>query len=366
MNNLVFRFYTLLWAFQRADFYRDLADAFRRSVSLRDFIDREISNAVIVQQKVSLVIMRALARRLASGNATTLQDLMLGTAPASDQMLLAAVDYATKAKPEALEKAADAVEFQLKSLRGLAKELAIPLAAIPIVGAVCVLTAQIVVSIESSAPKGVWVGFNAFIRDLSAFILNYAPGIGIAIVGIIVALTRVMPGWIGPRRLQADKWPGFGLYRDFQAAVALSTMAMMISSGKTLVQCIEDMLPPASRWMRWQLTRILDSLQDNPSDYVAAFGRGLMPPHVRARMASLMDSSKSFDQVLIDLGTKEIDRLGGRVEQSAKALGGGLMGMLLGIAVTLSIGQMTIASAIDRESDPANVLKQKLQQQQQP
>lgn len=359
MNRLILRFNILIWMMTRATFYRDLADAFRRSVSLRDFLEREISNALLIKDTGRAMVMRALAVRLASGNGGTLQDLMRGVAPHADQMLLAAVDYSTNAKPDALEKAAVAVEFQQKSLKVLGMNLLTPAVAVPIVAALCLLTSGIIASIAASAPPSVWTGFNGLVRSLADFINGYAIHIAIGFVGAIALLIRIMPRWIGPYRKKVDNLLGFSLYRDFQSAVVLSTMAMMISSGKTLRQCVEDMMPHGSRWLRWQLQLILNSLEDNPNDYVAAFGKGLMPVAVRARIATLMDSSKSFDQVLITLGTTEVDRLGKTVELSAKTVNGGLTGFLVVIAVILSIGQMTIASALSKASDPSARFTQK-------
>jgi len=359
MNKIIFELTALLWMVHRATFYRDLADAFRRVVGLRDFLEREMSNARLLKDSMRHTIMRALSVRYASGHGTNLQDLMRGIAPQSDQMLLAAVDYAGNNKPEALDKAAAAVEFQLKSLRVLAINLAMPAVAVPIVGALCVITAGIITSIAASAPASVWQGFNGQVRWLAEVINNYSAQLAIGLLVFIAVIVRIMPRWIGPYRLIADNWPGFSLYRDFQSAIVLSTLAMMLSSGKTLRQAVEDMLPTASRWLRWQLQRILNSLEDNPNDYVAAFSKGLMPMTVRARIATLLDSSKSFDQVLVTLGSTEVDRLGKTVEISAKSVNGALTGFLVVIAVILSIGQMTIASALSSAADPSKLMRHK-------
>src|SRR5687768_8166143 len=112
MNGLIFKLVALLWMKDRATFYRDLADAFRRAVGVRDFLDREMSNSRLLKDGIRFRVMHTLSVRYASGHGTTLQDLLRGIAPHSDQMLLAAVDYAGSNKPDALEKAAAAVDFQ--------------------------------------------------------------------------------------------------------------------------------------------------------------------------------------------------------------------------------------------------------------
>ncbi|WP_208512308.1 hypothetical protein [Variovorax paradoxus] len=45
LNRIMFKIYCFLWGFGRSQFYRDLADALSRRVALRDFLEREASNA---------------------------------------------------------------------------------------------------------------------------------------------------------------------------------------------------------------------------------------------------------------------------------------------------------------------------------
>lgn len=355
MSKIMLKLSLLVWMFRRAQFYRDLADGIRRKVSLRDFFERGASNAKMLGDSIGVTVMKAIARRYASGDGASLSELFLGIAPRSDQMLLTAVDDAGDKKAEALERAADAVEFQIRGFKTLMKNLVTPAVALPIVGAICVITSDIVVNISRNAPAEVWKGFNGVVRWLAEAINANAMGIMVALVLAIGATVYLLPRWRGPLRLRADKLVGVSLYRDYNAAVVLSALAMMIGSGKTLRQALDDLRASASPWLRWQLQRIINSLEDNPTDYLAAFSRGLMPPTVRARLASLLDSSKSFDEALIALGTSEVRRLETNVSLSAQAVNYALTGVLLAVAVTLSVGQMTIAGALSSASEPSKL-----------
>jgi type II secretory pathway component PulF len=274
-------------------------------------------------------------------------------------MLLAAVDDAGTNKALALERAADAVDFQIRGMKALLKNLVMPALALPIVGAMCVITSEIVVGIAKNSPPEVWKGFNGLVRWLAEWINANAVSIPVAIVVLVAVTVYILPRWKGPARLKADKAVGFSLYRDYNAAVVLSALAMMISSGKTLRQALDDLRATASPWLRWQLQRVINSLEENPTDYMAAFSRGLMPPTVRARLASLLDSSKSFDEALITLGTSEVGRLETNVKLSAEAVNYSLTGVLVAVAVILSIGQMTIASALSSASEPSKLLQRR-------
>jgi hypothetical protein len=355
MKRVILWILFFVWSFRRSTFYRDLADAFRRKVSIRDFLARELDNSRLLKDDLNKRVMTYLSARYAAGNGMTLRDLMAGAVPDSDLMLLNAVDSA-KDRVAALETAAEAVDFNIRALKTLARNLAMPAATIPIVAVICVITAEIVVGIGDSAPPEIWSGFNGLVRLLSQLILSYwhvgAFGAAIAVAWVVY----VLPRWVGSYRLRADNLPGFSLYRDYNAAVVLSAIAMMIGSGRTLRESLEDMQFTASRWLRWQLRRTIQSLEDNPTDYLAAFGRGLMPRQIRARLASLLDSAEAFDQALIVLGSVEVARLEKRVVSSAVALNWTLTIASASVAVVLSIGQMTIGSAISRAADPAKIM----------
>ena len=359
MRKILIKLAAFLWMFRRTLFYRDMADAFKRKVSIRDFLQREVDNARLLKDETTLLIMKSLVNRYASGNGASLRELMYGIAPASDMMLLSAVDDATEGKAEALERAAEAVDFQIRSFKTLMISLATPAIALPLVGALCIITSEIIASIARDAPPSVWVGFNGHVRLIAEFINAHWGKVFLGIVAAVVFIIWQLPRWTGPYRVKADNLPGFSLYRDYNAAVVLSAMSMMIGSGKTMKQALEDLRLNATPWLRWHLQRVINSLDDNPTDYMAAFSRGLMPLSVRARLNSLLDSSKSFDVALVALGTSEVKRLEGAVKVSAETVNWTLTGALVALAVVLSIGQMTIASALSNESDPVKLMQKR-------
>jgi hypothetical protein len=359
MKKIILKLAALLWMFGRSNFYRDMADAFDRKVSIRDFLQREVDNARMLKDETTLLIMKSLVRRYASGSGSSLRELLYGIAPASDMMLLSAVDDAVEGKAEALKRAAEAVDFQIRTFKTILISLATPAIAMPLVGALCVITSEIIASIARDAPASVWVGFNGIVRIIAEFINAHWGKVFLAICATAIFIVWQLPRWTGPSRVRVDSLPGFALYRDYNAAVVLSAMSMMIGSGKTMRQALEDLRLSATPWLRWHLQRVINSLDSNPTDYLAAFSRGLMPLSVRARLNSLLDSSKSFDVALVSLGASEVKRLEGAVKVSAEMVNWTLTGALVALAVVLSIGQMTIASALSTESDPIKLMQKR-------
>lgn len=358
MNKIIFKIACLIWLFQRGLFYRDLADAFRRESTLKEFLERELTNARMVKAGVRTIVMQHLVNRFATGQALTLSELMRKVVPASDLMLLTAVDDAL-VKPNALESAADAVDFQVRSLKILGSNLAIPAVSLPVVAVICLVSADVIALIAKSAPPEIWVGFNGGVRFVAESVNDYLVHALIALTVFVVLFVLSLPRWTGRLRLKVDNIPGFSLYRDYNAAVVLSALAMMMGAKKPLVESLEDLKQAGSPWLRWHIQRILFSLDDNPNDYSSAFSRGLMPVVVRSRLATLMDSSKSFDAALIMLGSAEVKRLESSVRISAELLNWTLVSILASLAVYLSIGQLTITTALANETSISKIMQRK-------
>lgn len=359
MKTLWFKLLCFVFAFSRATFYRDMADSLRRASATRDFLARELENARMVKDSTRTAILLSLVKRFASGESTSISGLMVQVAPKSDQMLLSAVDDATKDKPAALDRAADAVDFQIRSFKVLAANLLTPLIALPAVGSICIISADIIDLIDRSMPSFVWEGFNAFIRVLASAINQYWVVSSFVLLGVVTAFVMALPRWTGSVRIKVENWPGFALFRDYNAATVLSALAMMMGSGKPLVEALQDLRRSSSPWLRWHIQRILFSLEDNPTDYSAAFARGLMPPAVRARLSTLIDSSKSFDSALITLGSAEVKRLESSVKTSAEMLNWALVGSMTIVAVLLSVGQLTVSAEISNQTSISKIMQNK-------
>src|SRR5690349_3294803 len=80
---------------QRAEFYRDLADMFRRNESMMGFFEGEIANAVRTRQRARAAALRMMLSRFQGGHqAGRVGHLLEGVMPASDMMMIVGVDHA--------------------------------------------------------------------------------------------------------------------------------------------------------------------------------------------------------------------------------------------------------------------------------
>lgn len=360
------RFVTLLeFRMKRAEFYRDLAEMFRRSEPMLSFLEGEISNAKNTHQKSRLAALRLILDRLQTGeNASRLGYLLDGVMPRSDAMMLLAVDRAPS-KTEALEALAVAVDNQSAIKRVVASYSLLPLALLPLSYGLIVILSSVIVSIKKSAPPFVqeelWSGFNGVARVLAEFTHQHGPICFGLFIALLVFVVCSLPRWTGLFRLRLENWPLFGLYRDLQTGILLTSLAMLLQTGSTLKAAIEDMSVVSSRWLRWHLRRVLASLDDNPNAMIDAFSRGLLSPYLLSRATTLKRSAPTFSHVLIELGTKEGPRVLNRVKLTAITANVIVVGSLAGLAGIMGLASMTVPGRFAALMEPTQAMALKAQ-----
>jgi len=236
----------------------------------------------------------------------------------------------------------------------------VPLLSLPICAMLINLLSQVILAVEEATPffarEALWDGFNGWARDIA----RYAQGYGLltlfAATLLIAALAWSLPRWRGAARLRVESWPVYSLYRDFQAGLLLSSMAMMLKTGETLKGSIEDLSQPASSWMRWHLSRVLAALEENPTGTVDAFRRGLLSPWLQSRAATLQRSASSFSDVLIQLGTTEGERVLARVRRAATVANLALVGLLASVATFMGVASITVPGRFATLMEPSTLM----------
>lgn len=349
----------------RASFYRDLAEMYRRNESMLTFLEGEIDNARRTRQSSRARALALMHRRYVSGiDAGRIDCVLLAALPHSDRMLLAAVHQAPD-KAAALEALARAVEQQAAMRRELWRAAALPALIAPICIALITIIAQVIVSIDDSAPAVIrprlWTGFNGLARNLAEFSLRSGPVVLVLGATLVVLLTVSLPRWTGRMRLAADNLPLYSLYRDYQAGMLFAALAMLLQSGVSLRAGLEDLADRSVPVMRWQLGRVMASLDRNPMDVVAAFRRGVLSPALLARVATLHRSAPSFGTVLIELGTREGERVVQRVRQSARVTQAVLVSGLAGVAVVMGLASLSVPASFASLMQPTALMAAELE-----
>ena len=73
----------------RAEFYRDLAEMFRRGESMLSFLEGELANSIKTRQRSRAAALRLVLSRFVAGHdGGRLEQLLRGVVPASDSTML--------------------------------------------------------------------------------------------------------------------------------------------------------------------------------------------------------------------------------------------------------------------------------------
>jgi len=344
----------------RAEFYRDFAEMYQRNEALVSFLEGEIANANLTRQRSRARALRIVFNRHQDGeHASRVSHLLEGVVPRSDAMLLTAVDRAVD-KPQALRALAVAIDKQRQMLRLVLACAALPAITIPICYVLIALLGKVILVIDDATPvyaqDALWQGMNGWARDIALFAGSWGPQATLALAFGLAAVLWSLPRWRGAWRLRVDSWPVYGLYRDFQAGMLFSSMAMLLRTGETLQGSIDDLTQRASPWMRWHLARVVDALEENPTGTLDAFRRGLLSPHLLSRAATLHRSSTSFSDVLIQLGTSEGERVLARVKKAAVVANFALVGLFASLATFMGIASMTVPGTFASLMEPSNLM----------
>ena len=344
----------------RAEFYRDFAEMYQRNEAMVSFLEGEIANAGLTRQRSRARALRIVLQRHQDGeHASRVSHVLDGVVPRSDGLLLAAVDRAAD-KPQALRALADAIDKQRQMLRVMLAYSALPAVTIPICFVLIALLGKVILVIDEATPvyarEALWQGMNGWARAIALFAQDWGAQTLAALMVMLGVALWSLPRWRGVARLRVEGWPVYGLYRDFQAGMLLSSMAMMLKTGETLHGSIEDVTQRASPWMRWHLGRVVDALEENPTGTLDAFRRGLLSPHLLSRAATLNRSSASFSDVLIQLGTTEGDRVVARVKRAAVIANFALVGLFASVATFLGIASITVPGTFASLMEPSNLM----------
>jgi type II secretory pathway component PulF len=219
---------------------------------------------------------------------------------------------------------------------------------------------KVVLAVDQATPdfarEALWEGMNGWARWTAIFLDVHGVALCAGCLALLAGVAACLPRWRGPWRVPADSWPIFSLYRDFQAGMLFSTLAMLLRSGQTLQAGLEDAAECASPWMRWHLGRILSALDENPNAVLDAFRRGILSRPLLARAMTLNRSSQTFADVLVQLGTRESERVVERVKITARVANAAVVGAVAGVAVFMGVASITVPGRFASLMEPSTLM----------
>jgi hypothetical protein len=363
---------------ERVEFYTDLAEMFETQQNFRSFLERQYRTAGRAKQRSLRKALSVMIRRFddsRNDEDLTLEYLLRGLVPSSDLGSLNAIDQ-TQDKSKGLRELGANIQRQGQTRSTIFKYLLLPLLLIPLAAVTVGVLSDIVMTIEKSVPDYVYdelfkpLSFNWFIQKAAKLAYDYGAYVLAVLVLLLVVCVLSARYLVGPLRLVIDKWPGFSLYRDLEATQFFSLLSMLLKSGIKLIPALESIANNGSRWQRWQAVRVLTYLEYESTQYLEAFSQGLCSPYVQGRMETLLemvkqresrgDQSSSFADVLVSIGSSEVQKTILKIQKSAVKFNSVFVGTVMTFAIVMAIGgTFTIPSDFSLLMQPSKILQLK-------
>ena len=343
------KYINLIWfSFTRHEFYVELADCWQRRVSLKNFAYRIIENGKTLNDSNRVYIGKKLVANIEQNETVGLWASIKSIVPKNDWPLLKAAEVA-KDIPAAILHLAKVISFKInitKQSLGTAMVVAVATA---LSAGIMVLTADTIKQVIETVPGMKFTGFNGFVVFTAMFLMEYWKPVCLGLLILTALIIFYLPRMTGPVREKLDEWPVLCLYRDLESANAIAALSMFLSSGLVLKDALIRLSADGSPWRKWQVSKITNSLDNRPNELMKAFSKGLFAPKLRARLASLSDSSSAFEEAIIKLGRDELARIEKEIQTTVVAAGSSLVFLVATVAVILSLGQQTIISQLYNE-----------------
>ncbi len=363
---------------QRGDFYEQLSKAIENKEQLKTFLVEElkISRNRRTANSSRARALSLMVKKISAGEDYRISQILGAVMPREDLMMLSAVD-AAKDKPSTLRALASALREQQEARSILWKAVIPPTILLPgVAGFSYVMATQSIPVIIKIAPPEVWTPYNQAVRTFAETVSNHGGSILLGIVVCVTLFSMSLPRWTGAMRTRLEQVrPALGLllmpvvpfllplsiYRDFQVSLMLTSLSVLLRSGMTLTEAIDQLARNASPWMSAHLRKVRAHLQISPTDYVPALAKGLMSPSLLAKVATTIRSNTQFDKVLIELGTKENVEIRNQIAKTAQGVNAVLLTAAGALVLFLYVGQLSITQSMTSELDPNKKLMRSLQ-----
>lgn len=359
----------------RTDFYLELARSIEAKEQMRIFLQEElkIARSPKTRNASRAYALQVMERRQAIADQNKLSQLLGSVMPESDRGMLVALDDSPD-KPALLRTVVDGIQSQKLVVKTLLGKIIAPLMVVPMIIAYCyIIATQSLPILVSFAPPEVWTPFNMAVRTTAEMIAAHTGKTVLILLAVGGFYFYQMPRWIGPWRLRAESvsprvatyiFPVFpfllplSIYRNLKVGQLFSSLAVMLKSGRTVPEALNAIRENSQPWMRWHVRRVISHLEVRPTEYKEAFARGLLSPHLLARLSSQIRNASTFDEVLIRVGTQGGEEVRVEIAKQAGVINGMLMAGACGMVLFMALGnQVTIPMALQEQSSPVAIKK---------
>ncbi|MGY8527623.1 hypothetical protein [Paracidovorax citrulli] len=318
------------WSFagKREAFYGDLAEALNDNGDLVEIIESQLER-LRRRDDVEVAVFEQWLTRL---DDHSFPDAIRDTVPSMDVMILSASEAAGNLN-DGLSFLALAVGATNRMRKALTRELAMPVVlALMLVGLILMFAFLIAPQTVAMIPIAQMPLPSQALHTLAAFLQEHGVFAALAALAITVLVRWLMPRWVGPSRLYADRYlPVFTIYRDYTGAVFLVALAALMRSGVGLAEALYELRSNADRWLRWHIDEILYRLDTSSDQPAKAFTTGVFSQRLTDRVEDFGKRSY-FEDAIGKVGLQAVDKVVDQVTISAS-----VMKVVLMFAVALTI-----------------------------
>lgn len=324
----------LLWRGRRAFtgrrsvFYTDFAEALEDKADPIAQLNAWHDRAAKRGDHVS-AIYKTWISRLKAGK--SFSEALIGTVPEMDVMILTGAERANKL-PEGMRFCAQSIEAIGKMKKSLWKALAQPFFWLLLLIAMLLGFAfKFVPLLIQSSPVSKWPPLGRIFYAISQFIADGWPFLLSFAISVAALFTYSLAKW-RPGRLRAflDNHLPYSIYRDYQGAVFLVSLASLLRTGNDLKAALKILYERATPWMSAYIGRMLDRLEWKADDPAGALNTGLFGQKISDRIEDYAKRS-SFVDAMSKIGLNAVEKVTEIVLEGAG---------LLNVVALLGIGIM--------------------------
>lgn len=300
----------------RADFFTDIAAALRDKSDLVTEVTNLLNRAEQRKKIGDIMMYREWLSRMERGNLT---EALSNTLPSTDLMIMGAFEHSGRL--------ADGLDFMAKTVKmaGRMKSRIIAAIAAPsfvllIIMGILALHAFMLTPIMTQIYEVKdWPFVGQILYPVSQLIRHYGIFLVIALVSGLVAFGISINRWVGDKRVTADKYLPYSIFRDYNGALFLTSLAAMMKSGTGLLESLKSLDTLSSPWMKWHIRQMIGRLDKYPDESARALDTGAIPPLIMDRIIDYGKRS-NFLEAMTVIGLDSMSRTEEKLGKSASQI----------------------------------------------
>ncbi|MFL9611135.1 type II secretion system F family protein [Methylobacillus sp. Pita2] len=319
---------------KRADFYYDLAKAMDDQSDLVSEFSNLRKRATERGQKGRAQMYAKWIEGLDSGS---LSNALKGDVPETDLMIISAFETSGRLA-EGLKFLSKTIRTAQKMKSSMIMALAGPIFALGLGIMVLALMSFILMPIMVQIyPVEEWPLSGRILYPISQIVANYGIYIGVIIVLAIVGFGLSIKRWYGDKRVVVDNWIGYSMFRDYNGAMFLTSLAALMKAGTGIMEALVKLQEMSTPWMQWHIRKMIKGLDSRAGEPAEALDTGSLPEEVMDRIADYGKRS-SFLEAMNMIGLESMERTEAKIAKSAQTINMLMLFMVGILFVTIIVG----------------------------